>query len=73
MINDITNSIIDPILALTTGIGNAIIELFQTIFLTVDVGGAVTGLSSFGVFLFAMIGISVAFGMISLVLGLVRR
>jgi hypothetical protein len=67
MVNDIISTVVTTIQGLLAGIGTAIVDYFEAVFL--DNGD----LNSVGTFIFVLLGISAAFGLASLVFNMVRR
>jgi hypothetical protein len=68
MVNDVITTIVDVITGLLGGIGEGIVDYFESVFLN----SAGTGLNSVGTFIFVLLGIGAAFGLASLVFNMVR-
>ena len=71
------SNIVTAITSTFTDLGNAIFGMlkdgFVTLFLETDAQGAVTGVSSFGIFGFVLMGISLCLGLTYFIVNLVRR
>lgn len=69
--------IVTAITSTFTNLGNAIFDFlkdgFVTLFLETDAQGAVTGVSSFGIFGFVLMGIALCLGLTYFIVNLVRR
>jgi phosphotransferase system glucose/maltose/N-acetylglucosamine-specific IIC component len=68
MVNDVITTIVDVITGLLGGIGEGIVDYFESVFLN----STQTGLNSVGTFIFVLLGIGAAFGLASLVFNMVR-
>ena len=69
--------IISAITKAFTGLGEAVFKFlkdgFTNLFLETDAQGAVTGVSTFGIFGFVLMGISLVLGLTYFITNLVRR
>ena len=70
-ITDITSTVVTVIQELLAGIGVGIVSYFDSVFL--DAESVTNELSTFGTFIFVLLGIGAAFGLATLVFSLVRR
>lgn len=70
-ITDITNAITGSL----TSIGNAIFEFLKSGFTTLflDTSGGSTTVSTFGIFLFVIMGVSLALGLCYFIVNMVRK
>lgn len=68
---------IEAITSTFTNLGNAVFKFlkdgFVNLFLETSTEGAVTGVSAFGIFGFALMGISLCLGLTYFIVNLVRR
>lgn len=71
------DNIVQAITSTFTNLGNAIFTMlktgFTTLFLETDAQGAVTGVSTFGIFSFVLMGIALCLGLTYFITNLVRR
>lgn len=72
-ITDIINAITSTFTNIGTAIFNFLKDGFVTLFLETDAQGAVTGVSSFGIFGFVLMGLSLVLGLTYFITNLVRR
>lgn len=74
MVATIIDTIVTTIQGLLAGIGSGVVSYFQSLVLVEDVtpGTYTDALNEFGVFIFVLLGIGAAFGLATLVFGLVR-
>ncbi len=72
-VTDIINAITKTFTDLGTAIFNFLKDGFTTLFLETDAQGAVTGVSTFGIFGFVLMGLSLVLGMTYWITNLVRR
>lgn len=72
-ITDLVNAITSTFTNLGTAIFNFLKDGFVTLFLETDAQGAVTGVSSFGIFSFVIMGISLVLGLTYFIVNMVRR
>lgn len=72
-ITEIVSAITTPLTTLTTAVLSALKEGFVTLFFKTSSEGAIEGISSFGIFSFVLMGISLALGLTYYITNLVRR
>lgn len=72
-VTDIINAITSTFTNIGTAIFNFLKDGFVTLFLETDAQGAVTGVSSFGIFGFVLMGLSLVLGLTYFITNLVRR
>lgn len=73
-ITDLISAITDTFTELGTSVFNFLKDGFVTLMLEVDAtSGSVTGVSSFGIFTFVLIGISLCLGLTKFITSMVRR
>lgn len=72
-VTDIINAITQAFTNLGTAVFNFLKDGFTTLFLETDAQGAVTGVSTFGIFGFVLMGISLVLGLTYFITNLVRR
>lgn len=72
-IQEIITAITTTFTNLGTAVFNFLKDGFVTLFLETDAQGAVTGVSSFGIFGFVIMGISLVLGLTYFITNLVRR
>lgn len=72
MASELVTTIINAIMAFVSGMGNAFLEAFEGIFLTVSESGEVA-LNNLGIFILVFFGISLGYGVIRWITGLFRR
>ena len=72
-VTDIVSAITSTFTTLGTAVFNFLKDGFVTLFLETNTEGAVTGVSSFGIFGFILMGISLVFGLTYWIVSLVRR
>lgn len=76
MASEIVSTIVSAIGSFVSGLGEAFLSAFQTIFMVAtENGGVVTysGLNPLGIFLLVFMGISLGYGVIRWITGLFRR
>lgn len=72
-VTDIVNAITSTFTTLGVAVFNFLKTGFTTLFLETDTQGAVTGVSTFGIFGFVLMGISLVLGLTYFITNLVRR
>lgn len=72
-VTDIINAITQTFTNLGTAVFTFLKDGFVNLFLETDAQGAVTGVSSFGIFGFVLMGISLVLGLTYFITNLVRR
>lgn len=72
-VTDIINAITSTFTNIGTAIFNFLKDGFVTLFMETDAQGAITGVSSFGIFGFVLMGLSLVLGLTYFITNLVRR
>lgn len=72
-ISELVTAITSTFTTLGTAIFNFLKDGFVTLFLETDAQGAITGVSSFGIFSFVLMGIALCLGLTYFIVNMVRR